>query len=198
MEIMMKLQTVGVKQLGELLGITPRRAQQLVAEHVLTRDAHGQYNLVQNVRAYVRHLEASPKAEILELRKEKGQFDLNQSQMRAKLDSGELIARASMEAYLDSMKFGTEKSFQLLNRILINYLWPKNFKDVAFVESACSDCSSAFAAWMHHVHDMANRGATAQDIKTFLFNAHATPPTGPVDFGTEQTRRRRKARKEAE
>lgn len=52
----MENQRLGVKELAKILGITPRRVQQLVEEGVLERDSRGQYTLGDCVRAYCGYL----------------------------------------------------------------------------------------------------------------------------------------------
>lgn len=48
--------TVGVEDVAEWLGVTPRRVQQLAAEGVIPRDGHGRYTLKAVVQAYCRHM----------------------------------------------------------------------------------------------------------------------------------------------
>ena len=45
--------------IAELLEITPRRLQQLVAEGWIERPAHGRYYLIESVRGYIRYLKSS-------------------------------------------------------------------------------------------------------------------------------------------
>lgn len=46
---------VGAPELGQWLGLTPRRIQQLVHESVLDREARGKYNLKNCVQAYTKY-----------------------------------------------------------------------------------------------------------------------------------------------
>lgn len=52
----MKSETVTVAELSEVLGVTPHQIQKLATAQVLPKLAHGQYDLIQTVQAYIRFL----------------------------------------------------------------------------------------------------------------------------------------------
>lgn len=57
-------ETVSVQELAELLGLSPRRVQQLVADGVIPKAAHGSYDLGRSIRAYLKHLKGDGLASV--------------------------------------------------------------------------------------------------------------------------------------
>lgn len=50
--------TVNVDAISQMLDLTPRRIQQLAKEGTLKKDGRGDYNLIESLLSYVKHLEA--------------------------------------------------------------------------------------------------------------------------------------------
>lgn len=186
-------------ELAHLLDLSEPRVRQLAQAGVLVRGSkRGSYRLAESFRGFNRHRNAELDAPA-RLRKE---ARLNEEHRRfmaeQSLKDGSLVPAAMLHNAVAAIQRAAGKSFQRLDTELVNALWPKGIKDIGFVNSTLNACEVSFCDWMHAALDMILRGASADDVRVYLFNAHSVPPAGPVEFGTEQTQRRRQKSAQAE
>lgn len=179
-------------ELAHMLDLSEPRVRQLAQAGVLVRGSkRGSYRLAESFRGFNRHRNEEFSAPA-RLRKEER---LNEEHRRfmaeQSLKDGSLVPAAMLHNAVAAIQRAAGKSFQRLDTELTNALWPKGVKDIGFVNATLNACDAAFCDWMNAAVNMIRRGASADDINLYLFNEHSVPPAGPVEFGTEQTQRRR-------
>lgn len=97
---------VTVHDLAQLLGIGPRRVQQLVREKIIARGTRGRYPLPESVRGYVRYLSAQASDDATDLTAQRIRLTKAQADM-AELDlqqrAGQLVSVDEITAEWGSM-----------------------------------------------------------------------------------------------
>lgn len=179
-------------QIAAMLDLSEPRVRQLAQAGCLVRGSkRGQYKLADSLRAYNLHREAETNSPARQRREHREQAEHARFLEKLAIERGDAISIEAFHHAISAIELAGRKSIQSTERTLINTLWPQGKKDLALVNRALDGAEATFCAWMNVAIDMIRRGATADDVRVHLFNSHASPPAGPVGFGTKQTRARR-------
>ncbi|MEJ5080838.1 hypothetical protein [Ochrobactrum sp. MYb379] len=189
---------VSAAQLGDIFNVSDRRIRQLaVAGSVVRSTKHGRYQLIASVKAHVAALEAEHNAPAKARREAKEVLEHELFLEKKAAEKGDVIPAAAFNHAVEALEKSGQRAINAMERELISHLWPKGIKDMSLVTSIANAADSSFCAWMNAAIDMIRRGANADEVRLHLFNSHASPPVGQVEFGTKQTRQRRQKKVEA-
>lgn len=117
---------VAVKELGDIIGISSRRVQQLVSEGVFVKAKRGIYPVAENVQAYIDYMIRSKQEELNsidheELRLKRAQADL--AEHRLEVTTGRYVeAELVHERYRNATLNMREKLLRLPRRLSLLHL----------------------------------------------------------------------------
>lgn len=94
---------IGPGDLAEILGVSPRRVTQLVAEGHIHKDGVGKYDIRQCVQDYIRFSSGTKEDEdIAEARRRKAVADAGLAEIELKETAGELVSAEEMQAAVEA------------------------------------------------------------------------------------------------
>ncbi|CAD7288242.1 hypothetical protein [Campylobacter suis] len=112
--------TVGINELARLLGLTPRRINQLVSDEILTKEKRGEFDDSKNIAAYIDYKVAlaSETTDLTEARAKKEDKLAQIKEIELKKLKNEIVSIEQIEKELDDIASTvSNRLYNLTNRL---------------------------------------------------------------------------------